>query len=76
MRLSWDEIRVRAARFADEWKLAHYEKGESQTLYNDVFEIFGITRRHVASFEEPVKLWVGTYLLILKCEGTCRIILT
>ena len=55
MRLSWNEIRVRAAHFADQWKLAHYEKGESQTFYNEFFEIFGITRRRVANFEEPVK---------------------
>jgi hypothetical protein len=43
MRLSWNEIRVRADHFADEWKLAHYESGESQTFYNEFFEIFGIT---------------------------------
>ena len=51
MRLSWNEIRVRAAHFAEEWKLAHYERGESQTFYNEFFEIFGITRRRVANFE-------------------------
>ena len=55
MRLSWNEIRARAARFAGEWKNAHYEKGESQTFYNEFFEVFGVTRRRVASFEEPVK---------------------
>ena len=27
MRLSWNEIRARAARFADEWRDAAYEKG-------------------------------------------------
>ena len=35
MRLSWNEIRARAARFSEEWKDAHYEKGETQTFYND-----------------------------------------
>ena len=55
MRLSWNEIKIRAARFADEWKNARYERGESQTFYNEFFEIFGVTRRRVASFEEPVK---------------------
>lgn len=53
--LSWNEIRVRAARFAEEWKDAHYERGESQTFYNEFFEVFGVTRRRVATFEEPVK---------------------
>ena len=55
MRLSWNEIRIRAAQFAEDWKTAHYERGESQTFYNEFFEIFGITRRRVATFEEPVK---------------------
>jgi hypothetical protein len=44
MRLSWNEIRARAARFAEEWKNAHYERGESQTFYNEFFEVFGVTR--------------------------------
>ncbi len=55
MRLSWNEIRARAAVFAEQWKGAAYEKGESQTFYNEFFQIFGILRRRVASFEEPVK---------------------
>ena len=42
MHLSWNEIRVRAARFAEEWKDAHYERGESQTFYNEFFEVFGM----------------------------------
>ena len=32
MRLSWNEIRVRAKRFSDDWKDAHYEKGETQSF--------------------------------------------
>ncbi len=80
MRLSWNEIRVRAARFADEWKHARYERGESQTFYNEFFEVFGITRRRVASFEEPVKrlgnergfidlFWKGVLLVEQKSAG-------
>ena len=55
MRLSWNEIRARAARFAEEWAGAKYEKGEAQSFYNDFFDVFGVKRRKVASFEEPVK---------------------
>src|SRR6202050_877649 len=80
MRLSWNEIRARAARFADEWKDAHYERGESQTFYNEFFEVFGVTRRRVASFEEPVKklgasrgfidlFWKGVLLVEQKSAG-------
>lgn len=80
MRLSWNEIRVRAARFAETWKNAHYERGESQTFYNEFFEVFGVTRRRVASFEEPVKrlghergfmdlFWKGMLLVEQKSAG-------
>ena len=80
MRLSWNEIRVRAARFAEEWKDAGYEKGETQTFYNEFFEVFGVTRRRVASFEEPVRLlgtkrgfidlfWKGMLLIEQKSVG-------
>jgi hypothetical protein len=80
MRLSWNEIRTRAAHFAAEWKDAHYERGQSQTFYNEFFQIFGITRRRVASFEEPIKLlgnrrgfidlfWKGVLLVEQKSAG-------
>lgn len=55
MRLSWNEIRARAASFAREWSNASYEKGETQSFYNDFFQVFGVQRRKVATFEEPVK---------------------
>jgi N-6 DNA Methylase len=80
MRLSWNEIRARAARFAEEWAGAKYEKGETQSFYNDFFEVFGVKRRKVASFEEPVKLlgdkrgfidlfWKGVLLVEQKSAG-------
>ena len=80
MRLSWNEIRVRAAAFADEWKDARYEKGETHSFYNDFFEVFGVKRRRVASFEEPVRLlgqkrgfidlfWKGVLLVEQKSAG-------
>ena len=53
--LSWNEIRVRAAQFSREWVDAAYEKGETQTFYNEFFEVFGKRRRDVARFEEHVK---------------------
>jgi len=56
MRLGWDEIKRRARGFSEEWKDAHYEKGETQSFYNDFFEIFGVKRRTVATYEQRVKL--------------------
>ncbi|MBI1264247.1 MAG: N-6 DNA methylase [Alphaproteobacteria bacterium] len=80
MRLQFNEVRARAAEFAREWKDAHYEKGETQSFYNEFFEIFGIRRRRVATFEERVKLlddksgfidlfWPGTLLVEQKSAG-------
>jgi len=45
MRLDWNEIRLRAARFASEWADARYEKGECQSFDNDFFEVFGAVGR-------------------------------
>ncbi|MEM6475962.1 MAG: DNA methyltransferase [Pseudomonadota bacterium] len=56
MRLSWSEIRRRAQAFSEDWKDAHYEKGETQTFYNEFFEIFGIKRARVAVFEKKIDL--------------------
>lgn len=79
-RLSWNEIRARAAQFAREWQDAHYEKGQTQTFYNEFFQIFGVTRKRVASFEEPVKklgdkqgfidmIWKGLLIVEQKSAG-------
>lgn len=55
MRLSWNEIRARAAKFSHEWATAHYEKGETQSFYNAFFDVFGTPRRRVAMYEQQVK---------------------
>ena len=80
MRLSWNEIRSRAAGFAREWADAAYEKGETQSFYNDFFEIFGVRRRTVARYEEHVRrlddthgfidlFWPGVLLVEQKSAG-------
>ena len=80
MRLSWNEIRVRAAAFARAWADAGYEKGETQSFYNEFFEIFGVKRRTVARYEEHVKrlddthgyidlFWPGVLLVEQKSAG-------
>ena len=50
----WNEIRARAAEFAREWADAAYEKCETQSFYNEFFEILGVRRRTVARYEEHV----------------------
>ena len=80
MRLSWNEIGARAARFASEWADATYERGETQSFYNEFFEIFGVRRRTVARYEEHVRrlddthgfidlFWPGVLLVEQKSAG-------
>ncbi len=56
MPLSWNEIRDRAVKFTREWADASSEDAEAKTFWDDFFQVFGLTRRRLASFEEPVKL--------------------
>ena len=80
MRLSWNEVRARAATFAKDWKDAAYEKGETQSFYNDFFEVFGVRRRSVAHYEERVTklndrsgyidlFWPGVLIVEQKSAG-------
>ena len=80
MRLDWNDIKSRAAKFAEDWNGAQYERGETQTFYNEFFELFGVTRRRVASFEHGVNLpdkkrgyldlfWKGKLLVEQKSAG-------
>jgi type I restriction-modification system DNA methylase subunit len=55
MPLSWNEIRHNAIRFSKDWAGVTREESEKQTFWNEFFAVFGIHRRAVASFEEPVK---------------------
>ena len=61
MPLSWNEIRHRAIAFSNEWTGVASERAEKQTFWNEFFNVFGIRRRVVASFEEPVKRISGEY---------------
>ncbi len=47
-------MRVRAATFAKAHAKSSYEKGETQTFYNEFFEIFGVARKRVAVYEKQV----------------------
>ena len=80
MRLSWNEIRARAASFARKWAHAGYEKGETQSFYNDFFHVFGVRRESVARYEERVKklddtsgfidlFWPGVLIVEQKSSG-------
>lgn len=80
MRLSWNEIRARAAKFAADWVGEGYEKGETQPFYDEFFQLFGVKRRSVARFEKHVQkldnrhgfidlFWPGVLLVEQKSAG-------
>jgi hypothetical protein len=78
--ISWNEIRHNAIRFSKEWAGAKRESAEKQSFWNEFFSVFGLRRRTVASFEEPVKrltgdfgyidlFWPGTLIVEHKTAG-------
>ena len=80
MALSWNEIKDRALKFTKEWEGESRERAEKDTFWNDFFTVFGISRRRLATFEEPVKklnnkqgfidlFWKGTLLVEHKSKG-------
>jgi N-6 DNA Methylase len=81
MRLQWSEIRARVAEFAERHKGARYEKGETQTFYNEFFDCFGVSRRQVAAYEQRVRnlpgdkrgfidlFWPGNLIVEQKSAG-------
>ncbi|MEM8556221.1 MAG: DNA methyltransferase [Bacteroidota bacterium] len=55
MPLSWNEIKTRAAAFVHEYRDETREHAEAKTFWDAFFNVFGVSRRKVASFEEAVK---------------------
>jgi len=80
MPLSWNEIKTRAVNFSNEWKDEVSEDAEAKSFWDDFFNVFGISRRRVATFEQQVKkiddkqgfidlLWKGQILIEHKSRG-------
>lgn len=55
MPLTWNEIKDRAIAFSKEYEQDSSENAEAKTFWNAFFHVFGITRRRLATFEEPIK---------------------
>ena len=75
-----NKLQKAAQKFADDWKDASYERGETQTFYNDLFVIFGKDRRDYARYEKRARrinkndgfidlLWPGVLLVEQKSRG-------
>lgn len=80
MALSWNEIKERAVSFSKEWENDFNEDAEAKSFMDAFFNVFGVPRRRVASFEINVKkengrqgfidlLWKGNMLIEFKSRG-------
>ena len=80
MQLGWNEIKQRAIEFSREWDGEAREDAEAKSFWDAFFNVFGIPRRSVATFEEPVRklggqygfidlLWKGRLLVEHKSRG-------
>ena len=71
MSLTKQEIILHLKNFKERWKDEGKERSESQTFWNELFEVFGHDRRQVASYEEKAKKITDTNGRIdLFWEGT------
>ena len=80
MPLSWNEIKQRAVTFSKEWKDTTNEEADAKPFLDAFFDVFGITRKKIGTFEHRVKklsdadgyidlLWKGTILIEMKSRG-------
>ena len=80
MALSWNEIKARAIEFSKEWENDFNEHAEAKSFMDAFFNVFGVPRRRVATFESNVKkgdgkqgfidlLWKNTILIEFKSRG-------
>jgi type I restriction-modification system DNA methylase subunit len=80
MPLSWNEIKTRSLAFSKEWQDETSEDAEAKSFWDSFFNVFGISRKRVASFEEPVKkigdkhgyidlFWKGVLIVEHKSRG-------
>jgi hypothetical protein len=80
MALNWNEIKDRAVRFSKEWENTTSEDAEAKSFLDAFFEVFGIPRRKIGTFEHKVKklgegdgyidmIWKGHILVEMKSRG-------
>ncbi len=80
MVLSWNEIKERAVTFSKEWENTISEDAEAKSFLEAFFNVFGVSRRKIATFEHKVKklnehdgyidlFWKGSMLIEMKSKG-------
>jgi len=80
MSLSWNEIKDRASKFSKEWADTSNEDADAKSFMDAFFEVFGVPRKKIGTFEHKVKklndadgyidlLWKGVILVEMKSKG-------
>jgi hypothetical protein len=80
MALNWNEIKDRAVRFSKEWEGTTSEDAEAKSFLDAFFDVFGIPRKKIGTFEHRIKkldegdgyidmLWKGHILVEMKSRG-------
>ena len=72
MPLSWNEIRLQASNFVEEWKGRApkvKEEADAQDFQTDFLKVFGVSRRQVATFEHRVNMSGETDIFGEKTQG-------
>jgi len=80
MPLSWNEIKDRALAFSKEWADTCNEEADAKPFLDAFFNVFDVSRKKIATFEEKVKkldnhdgyidlFWKGTLLVEMKSKG-------
>ncbi len=80
MTLSWNEIKDRCLTFMNEWADTTREEADAKPWLDAFFDVFGISRKRVAIFEQRVALlsgakgfidlfWSGVILVEMKSRG-------
>jgi hypothetical protein len=80
MTLSWNEIKDRALKFSKEWADTSNEDADAKSFLDAFFEVFGVPRKKIGTFEHKVKklndadgyidlLWKGVILVEMKSKG-------
>lgn len=78
--LSWNEIKDRALKFSKEWADTQNEEADAKPFLIEFFNVFGVSRKRVATFEERVMkldehdgyidlFWKGTLVIEMKSRG-------
>lgn len=80
MTKSWNDIKQKAIKFSKEWENTTSEEADAKSFLDAFFDVFGISRKKIGTFEHKVKklsdtdgyidlLWKGVILVEMKSRG-------